>query len=97
MNLDELRKFKPQLMSLAAQYNLDPESIRVFGSVARKEENYASDVDLLVHPLYNCSLFDLGGFYEEVKDLLKTQIDIVPDDSIRPLIKPYIEKDVIYL
>ena len=96
MNLDQLRAFKPQIRSLALLYKIDPDSIRVFGSVARGEAS-ANDVDLLVHPLQSCSLFDLGGFYEDVKELLHVPVDVVPDDSIRPLIKPYIERDIVNL
>jgi predicted nucleotidyltransferase len=34
---------------------------RVFGSVARGEDDERSDFDLLVDPLENTSLFDLAG------------------------------------
>ncbi len=95
MNLKELREFKPQIQSLAKQYRIDPGSIRVFGSVAHGDE-CPEDVDLLVHPLQECSLFDLGGFYEDIRQLLHV-VDVVPDDSIRPLLRPYIERDIVNL
>lgn len=50
---------------------------RVFGSVLRGEDTDDSDVDFLVDALPGCSLFDLGGLYSELEDLLGTRIDLV--------------------
>jgi predicted nucleotidyltransferase len=50
---------------------------RVFGSVARGEDTDESDVDFLVDALPGCSLFDLGGLYSELDDMLGLRIDLV--------------------
>ncbi|MEQ1706000.1 MAG: nucleotidyltransferase family protein [Rickettsiales bacterium] len=97
MNLEELRKHKPAIQNLAKLYKIDPNTIRVFGSVARGESSENSDVDLLVKTLPNCGLFDLGGIYADLTDLLHCKVDVVPDDSIRPRIAQYILKDAILL
>ncbi|MEI7669692.1 MAG: nucleotidyltransferase domain-containing protein, partial [Pseudomonadota bacterium] len=86
MDITELRRYKPQIQNLANSYKISPDSIRVFGSVARGDNSKNSDIDFLIHPLPDCSLFDLGSFYEEMTELLG-KVDIVPDDSVRPLIK----------
>lgn len=53
--------------------------VRVFGSVARGEAGRGSDVDLIVHPSPETSLFDLAGFQVEVEELLGVEVDVVSD------------------
>lgn len=84
MNLEQLRTYKPQIQALAREYKIDPDSIRVFGSVARGDANEASDVDLLVRTLPKCSLFKLGGFYGSLKALLHTEVDVVTEGGLSP-------------
>jgi predicted nucleotidyltransferase len=90
MNLERLRSFKPQIQDLARQYKIDPDSIRVFGSVARGEETEDSDVDFLVRTLPGCGLFRLGGFYGSLKNLLQLQVDVVTEGGLSPYIGPSI-------
>lgn len=97
MNLEELRKYKPAILKLAKEYRIDPNSIRVFGSVARGEASENSDIDLLVRTLPDCGLFELGGMYADLSDLLGCKVDVVPDDSIRPRLASYILKDAVAL
>src|SRR5699024_7603416 len=55
---------------------------QVFGSVARLEDNSASDIDLLVEFENGRSLFDLIRFKQEVEDLLNTKVDVVTENAI---------------
>jgi uncharacterized protein len=43
---------------------------RVFGSVARGEDRDDSDLDILVDPLIETTLFDLGGLLMDLQDAL---------------------------
>lgn len=97
MNLEELRRYKPQLCALARAHRADPDSIRVFGSVARGDQSESSDVDLLVTLLPEADLFDIAGLYVDMNELLQCKVDVVPDESIDPLIEPYIRQDIIPL
>lgn len=97
MTLEELRKFKPQIQALARQYKIDPDSIRVFGSVARGDAKKNSDVDFLVRTEQGFSLFDLGGMHADCEELLQTDIDVVTDNGIDPIMKPYIMQHVVSL
>lgn len=90
MNLEQLRQFKPQIQALARQYRIDPDSIRVFGSVARGDAGEDSDIDFLVRTLPDCGLFKIGGFYCGLEDLLHCKIDIVTEDAISPYLQPSI-------
>jgi predicted nucleotidyltransferase len=87
MNLSELRKYKPEIRNLASTYRIDPDSIRVFGSVARGEESENSDIDFLVRTMPNCGLLKIGGFYVGLEDLLHCKVDIVNEKSVSPYLK----------
>lgn len=95
MKLEELRAFKQQLESIAANHRAC--DLRVFGSVVRGEADEKSDVDFLVRMLPGASLMDIVGLEHSFTDLLGTKADVVPDDSIHPLIEPYIRRDVVPL
>jgi predicted nucleotidyltransferase len=50
---------------------------RVFGSVVRGEDADGSDLDILVDPLPNTSLLDIGIIQDELVRLLGVNVDIV--------------------
>ena len=59
----------------------------LFGSFARGEETEESDVDILFVPDRSgkpCTLFTMGGMYMDLKELLKREVDLVEDGSLRP-------------
>ena len=53
--------------------------VGVFGSYARNEETSASDIDLLIDyvNISDGSIDDLGGFMEDIEQLLQEDIDYV--------------------
>jgi predicted nucleotidyltransferase len=75
--LEALRESRDALLAAAAAQGLS--DLRVFGSVARGDETSESDVDLLVHPSAESSIFDLAGFMAEVEEMLGTRVDVVSD------------------
>lgn len=93
MNLEELRKFKPQIQALARQHKIDPDSIRVFGSVARGDARNGSDIDFLVKPLKGCNIFELAGFYEDIGLMLNCPVDVVSERAIFPAMRESILSD----
>ena len=50
---------------------------RVFGSTAVGEDTESSDLDLLVDPAEEMSLFDIGAMRWKLKDLLGIEVDVV--------------------
>jgi predicted nucleotidyltransferase len=75
----------------------DVESLAVFGSVARGEGEPASDVDLLVEFVGRATFdryMDLKFFLE---DLLGCQVDLVTRNALKPRMRPYVEKDAVYV
>ncbi len=75
MTLDELRKFRPQITAIARRRGIA--SVRVFGSVARGEAGPDSDVDFLVQVEPGRSILAVGGFLDEVSDLLGKPVHVV--------------------
>ncbi len=57
-------------------------NVRVFGSVARLDDTFTSDIDLLVTPGPETSLLDLSGFLLEVEDLTGRDVDVVSDRTV---------------
>ena len=51
-------------------------NVRVFGSVLHGLDTEQSDLDLLVDPTPQTSLFDLGGIQGDVEKLLGVKVDV---------------------
>ncbi len=69
--------------------------IGLFGSAARNETTKQSDIDILVdfsEPTFD-HYMDLKFYLEK---LFNCPIDLVMADTIKPRIKPIIEREVIY-
>ncbi|PLK45862.1 nucleotidyltransferase family protein [Emticicia sp. TH156] len=71
----------------------------IFGSYARNEQSKDSDLDILVDidSNENVSLFEFGRMLEDLKELLKVDIDLVAEDGLSKHIKPFIDKDKILI
>ena len=55
---------------------------RVFGSVARGEDTDASDLDILVDPTPDTTLFDIGAIRHELRKLLGVPVDVLTPKSL---------------
>ena len=96
MSLAELLQTKREdILHTAAKYGAY--NVRVFGSVARGEADEKSDIDLLVDMEPNRSLFDLGGLWTDLQDLLGHNVDVVPEDCLRTRIRARVLKEAVPL
>ena len=70
----------------------------IFGSFARGEQTKKSDVDVLVNfaPGY-ATLKNFIGLCDYLEGLFRRKVDLLTEESISDLIRPYIEKDVIWI
>lgn len=71
MTLNELRGFRASITEIARRRGIG--DVRVFGSVARGEAGPESDVDFLVKVERGRSILAVGGFIDEVSELLGTR------------------------
>jgi predicted nucleotidyltransferase len=74
-DLGSLRAIRGQILAAASQRGL--RDVRVFGSVARGEAVETSDVDLLVAPGPDTTLFDLSGFALDVEEIVGRHVDVL--------------------
>lgn len=81
--LGRLRAVRQNLLDAAHRRGLS--EIRVFGSVARGSAVSGSDVDLLVHPGPDASIFTLAGFMSEAEALVGVRVDVVSDRGRGPI------------
>ena len=73
------------ILQIAQTYGAS--NLRVFGSVARGEDDAASDLDLLVDLAPDRSLFDLGGLVMDLQELLEYRIDVVTEKGLKQRIR----------
>ncbi len=55
---------------------------RVFGSAARGDDTASSDLDLLIDPTPQTSLFDIGAIRHELLELLGVPVDVLTPRSL---------------
>ena len=66
----------------------------LFGSFARGEETSQSDVDILIVLDHSQTVgMDFFGMYEELKDLLGRNVDLVTERSLAPFARKSVEQD----
>lgn len=74
-----------QILTICEAYGAS--NVAVFGSVARGEEQPASDVDFLVDLDPRRSLLDHIGLQQELEDLLGVRVDVVTRRGLHPLLR----------
>lgn len=57
-------------------------NVRVFGSAMRNDDGPESDLDLLVEPTAQTTLFDIGAIRFELKQLLGIEIDVLTPNAL---------------
>ena len=90
-----LAKRRGAILRLAERYHIC--DVRVFGSVARGDNTRKSDVDILVKPGPDCSLFDLGGLLMDLEQLLACKVDVVTDTGLKPRLRSRVLKEAVQL
>ena len=94
--LDEVIKIlKNRKSELKTKYNV--KEIGIFGSYVKGEQTKDSDLDILVEFGSPISLFEFIDLEEYFEALTKTKVDLVSKKALKPFIKGYILKEVIYL
>ena len=70
--------------------------IGLFGSYVNGTAHATSDIDLLVE-LERLTFHDYMGLVLFLEDLFEKKVDLVTAKSVKPRLKPYIEKEVEYV
>ena len=57
-------------------------SARVFGSVLHGDDTEQSDLDVLIDPTAETSLFDIGAIRYKLRQLLGVRVDVLTPDAL---------------
>jgi predicted nucleotidyltransferase len=95
LTLAALRGMRGRILEAASRRGLD--DVRVFGSVARGEAGAASDVDLLVAPGPQTTLFDLSGFALDVEEIVGRHVDVATPRGLKVRIKDRVLAEAVAL
>lgn len=81
-----IRDRRDQILSIAAKHGAY--NVRVFGSVARNEDNEASDIDFLVDydPTKRSPWFPMG-LIEDLETLLQRKVDVATPTMLKERIR----------
>ncbi len=55
---------------------------RVFGSVLRGSDTERSDLDILVDPMADTTLFDIGAIRHQISQLLGVSVDVLTPQAL---------------
>lgn len=69
-----LQEKREEILNLAAKHGAS--NVRIFGSVARGEAKFESDVDFLVEMEPGRSLLDRVALIQDLEDLLGRKVDV---------------------
>lgn len=96
MLLDDIQRQRPVITALADQYGA--KRVRVFGSVARREEREDSDVDFLVELPRGYDMFSQRiPLTDGLSALLGRKVDLVPEHELNRYIRDSVTREAIDL
>ena len=86
-----LQQQREAILEIAQRYGAH--DLRIFGSVARGDNNEASDLDILVRFDSGRTLLDHAGLIGELEDLLGVRVDVIDADGARPRFRAVVERE----
>jgi len=96
MLIDTIHAHRKELDALARQYGA--RRLRVFGSVARREEGPDSDVDFLVDLPEGYDLFRQRiPLSERLAEFMGRKVDLIPEHELNKHIRPYVLEEAVDL
>ncbi len=75
-----LAQHKETIKQIVVRHNAV--NVRVFGSVLEGEDQEGSDLDLLVDPTEQTTLFDIGAIRHELLQLLDVPVDVLTPNAL---------------
>jgi hypothetical protein len=92
---DRLVAEKDEILRIAARHGA--RNVRIFGSVARREADESSDIDLLVDMEPGRSLFDLGALLVALEALLDCPVDVVTEAGLHERMRQRVLREAVPL
>jgi len=88
-----LQKYQQQISDFAA--NNDIAYLGLFGSEARNEAKPNSDVDMIIRFNRPGGLLRRASIKNKLETMFKRPVDLISQNGLSDMLKPYIEKDLI--
>ena len=96
MLIDMIHAHRDELAALAQRYGA--RRLRVFGSVARREEGPDSDVDFLVDFPAGYDLFRQRiPLSDRLAEFVGRKVDLIPEHELNKHIRPYVLREAVDL
>lgn len=96
MLIDTIHAHRDELSALAQQYGA--RRLRVFGSVARREEGPDSDVNFLVDFPAGYDLFRQRiPLSDRLAEFVGRKVDLIPEHELNKHIRPYVLQEAVDL
>ena|SRR5215213_11811408 len=93
-----LKKSRNKIAEICRRYQI--RELSLFGSQARGDSTAKSDFDFLVEfqPEARIGFITLGKIQGELERIVQTQVDLVPKDGLKPLLKKPVlsEAEIVY-
>ncbi|MHB1458335.1 MAG: nucleotidyltransferase family protein [Armatimonadota bacterium] len=90
-----LKENRDQILSIAKRHGAS--NVRIFGSVARKQETVTSDLDILVDFEKGRSLMDHAALIIDLQDLLSCKVDVATEYGLKERIRAKVMNDLVSL
>ncbi len=92
--IDYLQKQQPYFHA-----NFGIRFVGLFGSFSRGDETEDSDIDILyrIEKDKKLSMFKYLKVASQLEDFFQKKIDLVRVDTLKPTLKRYVDKDIIYV
>lgn len=92
---EKMQQMRSRILEIAARHGVT--HIRVFGSVARREDRADSDIDLLVVVGGQASSWFPAGLVLDLEALLDRRIEVVTENGLDPLLREHVLREAIAL
>jgi predicted nucleotidyltransferase len=86
---------KNKITNIARQYGI--QKAYLFGSYARGEAGFESDIDICIEKGKLRTLFELSGFCRDLEEILENKVDVVTTTGLTGDFKEQIEKDMVLI
>ncbi len=83
--MKDLEKYQQLILPVLKRYFIKRAAI--FGSFAKGNTNINSDVDLLIEPEKDFTIFKMLKLEEEFSELIKRKVDLVEYSALKPSIR----------
>ena len=85
MGLESIRRYRREILDAAARHGA--RNVRVFGSVARGDDDEGSDVDVLIDVEPGRTLLYVIAFEQELQQLLGRKVEVLTDGGLSPYLQ----------